>query len=126
MNTEAFIGAYRESRNGTEGFHLNPLYRNFLYSDGMKACAEAGCYWLLDILGTELTRPMFKTRDSVICIVSVKVADQRASITGEFEEDDASPYRREIDYTDLPEGEWVFYVSDDGDGKLRCILPTEY
>lgn len=126
MNTAAFISAYNESRNGTDGFHFNPLYRNFLYSDGVKACAEAGCYWLLDILGTELTRPMFKNRDSVMCIVKVKVADQRASITGEFEDGDPRPYKRKVDYTDLPEGNWVFYVSDDGDGKLRCILPKEY
>lgn len=126
MNTEAFISAYNESRNGTDGFHFNPLYRNFLYSDGVKACAEAGCYWLLDILGTELTRPMFKQHDSTLCIVKVKVADQRASITGEFEDGDTRPYKREVEYTDLPEGNWMFYVSDDGDGKLRCILPKEY
>ena len=126
MNTEAFINAYNESRNGTDQFHFNPLYRNFLYSDGVKACAEAGCYWLLDILGTELTRSMFETHDSFMCFVSVKVADQRASITGEFEDGDQRPYKREVEYTDLPEGNWVFYVSDDGDGKLRCILPKEY
>ena len=126
MNTEVFISAYNESRNGTDGFHFNLLYRNFLYSDGVKQCAEAGCYWLLDILGTELTRSMFKTRDSVMCIVYVKVTDQSATITGEFGDGDQRPYKRGVAYTDLPEGEWVFYVSDDGDGKLRCILPKEY
>lgn len=128
MNTEAFIRAYNESRNGTDGFHFNPLYRNFLYSDGVKECAEAGCYWLLDILGTELTRPMFKNRDSHMCIVTVKVPEheQRATIICEFVEDDPKPHKREILYTDMPHGNWVFYVSDDGDGKLRCILPKEY
>jgi hypothetical protein len=126
MNTEAFISAYNESRNGTDGFHFNPLYHNFLYSDGVKECAEAGCYWLLDILGTEITRSDFKRRDSQMCIVAVKVKDQEATITGEFEDGDQRPYKREVEYTDLPDGDWVFYVSDDGDGKLRCILPKEY
>lgn len=126
MNTEAFIAAYRESRNGTDGFHFNPLYRNFLYSDGVKSCAEAGCYWLLDILGTELTRKLFVGKDSFMCIVKVAVANQSATITGEFDEEDPTPYMRGVEYTDMPDGDWVFYVSDDGDGKLHCILPTEY
>lgn len=126
MDDAKFIAAYKESRNGTNDYHFNPLYRNFLYSDGVRECAEAGCYWLLDVLGTELTRKMFADKASYMCIVNVVVANQRATITGEFVEGDLKPYKREIEFTDLPEGDWVFYVSDDGDGKLYCILPTEY
>jgi hypothetical protein len=105
MNTEAFLKAYRQYRNGTDAFHFNPLYRKFLYSDGVKECAEAGCYWLLDILGTELP----------------------AEIIGKFHDDDEAPYTKQIDWTDMPEGTWEFYVVYEGaEFGYRCILLTEY
>ena len=127
MNTEAFTRAYNESRNGANQFFRHPLARLFLYSDGVKECADAGCYWLLDILATELPRA-FRSRPQFtdMCIVAVTVKDESAKIVGEFEDDDAKPYRRTVDYTDMPAGEWLFYVSNDGDGHLRCILPKEY
>lgn len=125
MDTEKFISAYNASRNGTDNFHFNPLYRTFSYSDGVRECAEAGCYWLIDILGTELP-PAFRNRpDEWSCLVTVRVADSAAQIVGEFVDDDPTPYRRAVDYTDLPEGEWRFFVSRD-DSKLHCILMSEY
>lgn len=125
MDTDKFLAAYRESRNGANGMFRHPLSRLFVYSDGVRDCAEAGCYWLLDILATELV-DQFKQRPThTFCIVTVDVQDSAAAITGEFEDDDPTPYRRNIDYTDLPPGEWKFYVERDGDNYV-CILPTEY
>lgn len=126
MDTHAFKRAYAESRNGANFMVRHPLVRSFLYSDGVQEVAEAGCYWLLDVLATEITRSMFKSKDSTTCIVKVNVEDEEAHITGEFYDGDTSPYKRSVSYTDMPEGEWVFYISDDGDGQLVCILPTEY
>lgn len=126
MNSESFIQAYNESRNGASRFLRHPLARIFIYSDGVKECAEAGCYWLLDILSTELPGAFKKREESYLCIVAVKVTNQSAEITGEFHEDDPDPYKKQIPYTDLPEGEWLFYVSLEDDGSLMCILPTEY
>lgn len=126
MNNESFIKAYNESRNGASQFFRHPLARRFIYSDGVKECAEAGCYWLLDILGTELPGAFKKREESHLCIVAVKVTNQSAEITGEFCEDDTDTYKKRITHTDLPEGEWLFYVSQEDDGSLMCILPTEY
>lgn len=126
MNTEQFINAYNEPRNGINHWCRNPLYPKFLYSDGVRDCAEAGCYWLLDILGTELPRAFNERDDEYMCVVYVKVKDSEAVIVGEFHDDDPKPYRREIDYTDMPDGVWMFYVTDSGDGTLTCILPKEY
>lgn len=126
MNTEAFLKAYRDSRNGTDSFHFNPLYRKFLYSDGVKECAEAGCYWLLDILGTELPEPFAASSNGELCIVTVTVKDKAAVLSGSFQDDGLTVYTRSIDYTDMPEGTWTFAVADDADGFLRCILLTEY
>lgn len=126
MDTHAFKKAYGASRNGANAPIRHSLVRHFLYSDGVQECAEAGCYWLLDVLATEVTRSLFKTKDSTMCIVQVKVKDEAAHITGEFFDGDTSPYKRHVSYTDMPEGEWLFYISDDGDGRLTCILPSEY
>lgn len=127
MNNEQFIQAYQEIRNGTDYFYVNPLYKNFLYSGGVKECAEAGCYWLLDILGTELTEESFTEKQSYLCIVKVTSnPDRSLNIVGEFYDGDPLPYTKYLSFSDLPQGTWTFYVSDDGDGKIRCILPTEY
>ncbi len=126
MDTEAFKAAYAASRNGTNHFVRHPLVRVFHYSDGVQECAKAGCYWLLDILATELPKFMAKRPDQYICVVVVTAAGGTAEILGELEDGDTKPYKRHIEITDMPDGKWTFYVTDDGDGVYRCILPTEY
>lgn len=126
MNTEAFLKAYNEPRNGTDTFHFNPMYRRFLYSDGVKECAEAGCYWLLDILGTELPTVFKKHPGEPPMLIEVKVAGQSCQIVGTFDDDGPPVYKRNVAYTDLPPGSWKFLVSDDGEGKQFCILVSEY
>ena len=125
VNTEAFIKAYKESRNGASFFVRHPLVRSFIFSDGMKECAEAGCYWLLDVLATEIQANIFKQKQCTLCIAQVVVKDQKCQITGEFFEDDPTPYTKQIPYTDLPEGTWNFYLSYEDD-KVICFLPSEY
>lgn len=125
MNTENFLKAYGKYRNGASHFCRNPLYRTFVYSDGVQACAEAGCYWLLDILGTELPAVFRRHQDEPMMIVTIRANNGKATIDGSFS-DDGIDYVRRIDHTDLPDGDWVFYVGNDGDGLLRMILPTEY
>lgn len=126
MNTEAFTKAYyNQHRNGTDKFHYNPLYRKFLYSDGVQECAEAGCYWLLDILGTELPAVFKAHPDGFLMTVTVEVKDGKAAIEGSFH-DYTVEYRRKIDWTDMPDGKWVFLVSGESGGPYHCILLTEY
>lgn len=126
MDIEAFKTAYSKSRNGTYNFYFNPLYRQFLYSDGVKECAEAGCYWLLDILGTELPAE-FKRAQEHTCMIYVVVKDNKAEIIGKFFDDDPAPWSKKIDWTDMPEGTWEFYVVYEGpEFGYRCILLTEY
>ena len=124
MNVEQFTDAYNTPRNGTDAFHYNPLYRQFQYSDGVKECAEAGCYWLLDVLGTELTTHM-RDRRGEFCVVKVHVKDGSATITGELRDDDPAPYKRTVEWTDMPPGEWTLFVQYNG-SKFFCILPSEY
>ena len=41
MNTEKFLKAYNESRNGCNFFVRHPFARRFQYSDGVLECADA-------------------------------------------------------------------------------------
>lgn len=128
MNVYKFVSSYNEPRNGANHFCRNPLYPKFLYSDGVQECAGAGCYWLLDILCTELP-DVFKAHPVYMLIVKVTVnhgAENQCEIVGTVSDYGPPAYTRSVGFTDLPEGVWTFFVFDDSDGVLRCILPTEY
>lgn len=126
MNVEAFTNAYNESRNGANHFYKNPLYPKFLYSDGVQQLAEAGCYWLIDILGTELPIEFYKRVDADTCIVKITAKNGKAVLVGEFQDNDPTAWRKFIETTDLPNGEWKLFVFDGSSEILTCILPSEY
>lgn len=127
MNTEKFHQALNEFRNGANFFVRHPLCRNVAYSDGVVELAEAGCYWLIDILATELPTVFKKSEDiSSQCIVKVRVAKNHATLTGEFE-DNVVAWSRAIEFTDLPDGTFNLLMADEGEGTTpyRIILMTE-
>lgn len=123
MNTQQFITAYNESRNGADHFCRNSMYPKFLYSNGVQECAAAGCYWLLDILGTELPREFAKNGEYSALIIC-QVYGGKATITAEFKDGEVG-WRKAIDFTDMPSGDWKFYVTCD-EGTCHCILLSEY
>ena len=128
MNQEEFKRVYTESRNGANGFFRHPLCRTVAYSDGVKDLAETGCYWLLDILASELPSEFRKNEKvSNTCVVTVCVELGKAKITAEFEDGDVAWSKAGV-WTDLPEGEWKLYVADEYEGptRYRIILLTEY
>lgn len=124
MKSEDFINAYNESRNGANQFFRHSLVRRFAYSDGVQQCAVAGMYWAIDIFATELPA-ILKAHDEHMGCVTIKVKHTKATMvmTGSG---DVQRWMRKIDYTDMPDGEWLFFVTNDGDGVFRCILPSEY
>ena len=127
MDKDKFTAIYNETRNGTDGFTRHPLVRSFAYSDGVRELADLGCHWLLDTLATELPAEFRKNPDDLLCIVKVAVKDHAAVITGEFT-DDVVAWRKVIHMTDMPDGEWIFYVADDREPPTpyRMILANEY
>lgn len=128
MKTEEFKRVYGESRNGCNSFIRHPLVRSFAISDGVRDLADTGCWWLTDILATELPAVFRQQADvSNTCIVKVVVADGVGLITAEFV-DDLVAWKKAGIHTDLPDGEWLFYIADelDGDARYRCILMSEY
>ncbi len=124
MNTEAFTQAYNQSRNGANFFVRHPLARSFQFSDGVQECAEAGCYWLLDIAATEIPA-VLRRHQEPMGILYVRVSDDQAKLSLELEDDVPSAWAKTIPWTDLPEGEWVFEIVDEGE-RVAMILITEH
>lgn len=125
MNTQAFVKAFQESRNGASFFVRHPLVRNFIFSDGVQECAEAGCYWLLDLLATEIGAAAFQAKNSTLAIAVLTVADSKAELVIEFTDGDEQPFQKSISYTDMPTGKWTFYLALE-EGPIKCFLPSEY
>lgn len=124
MDEAKFKAAYNESRNGANYFVRHPLVRSFQYSDGVQECAEAGCYWLLDIIATECPKPLRRS-EAGVSTVYVRVKDSKAKLSLEIGGQRPVLWDREITWTDMPEGEWQFELVDEGE-RFAFILITEH
>jgi hypothetical protein len=92
-----------------------------LYTDGVRFFAENGgthgAYWFLDIVGTELKE---WARKQPFMSVHLIVKGDEAVIQA----DDGNGnvfYRRDIAFTDMQEGDWQFFYTDN-----VLMLPGEY
>ena len=124
MDTAKFQQVYGLSRNGAEFFVRHPLVRSFAVSDGVRDLADVGCWWLIDIAATELPAVLGRKSEYMgVLTATVKNGKAKLEMTGT---NDVTLWDRDIDYTDMPEGKWNFYVTlEDGSSSLM-ILPTEY
>lgn len=126
MDMQKFKAAYSESRNGANKMFRHPLVRKFIYSDGVQACADAGLYWMLDILATEGVQHMKKHPDDGLMVVYFSAyANRSALIKGTLSDDDPTPWMRRVALTDCEPGQWTFYMAYDGE-HYSLILPSEY
>lgn len=114
---------------GSECIFRHPMVRSFLYTEGVQAFAEHagnGAYWFLDIIATE---PDIKAgmRKHGFVIIVLDVKDGKAELTVSRDYDSSkhkhidSFFGRTFDFTDCPEGVWMFYLTDN-----TMLLPSEY
>ena len=122
MNNQAFLDAYNESRNGANQLFMHPLVRSFTYSDGVRDCAKAGLYWLLDIAATELPR---KLPPGDLGILNLTASDGKGELTLSLHDDEPPVWRKKLDYTDAPDGSWNFMLVNEGE-RTVMILNSEY
>lgn len=116
--------------------YRHSLVRSFFYTEGVREFAQhagGGAYWLLDILGTEP-----KIREHVMgkgfAIVVLNVVGSQALLTVANDLDDRNGFedvvfRRQIEFTDCPVGEWKFYLEPTRIGAVTgvmCLLPQEH
>ena len=116
MNKEQQIKAVlAESRNGmNQAIRYSPLFPRFIISDGVQELVEAaGCYWLLDILASELEPKLLEAINEGEVqgvIVEIKVALDASCVLVATHDDAGLPFwQRSIDYTDFPAGDWTLF-----------------
>lgn len=127
MNPHAFKAAYDESRNGCSLFLRHPLGRALRYSDGVQECADAGAHWLLDIIATEVA-PLFRNAPDPFGVFHAVVHNGKAKLHLSFVDDAPPAWRKSISYTDMPDGDWSFYLCNEGEDDhldVAMVLPTE-
>lgn len=125
MNIEEFKKIYHATRNGTNYFSRHWAERSFEYSDGVKDLAETGMHWLLDILATEVPAVM-RQQSTPMAMLAVKVAGNKtAQLELTFADNVPPTWSKRIDFTDLPEGEWVFELVNESD-RIAMILLSEH
>lgn len=120
---------------GSEERYRHWANRRFIYSEGMKAMAEAaGAYWLLDKLATQyapIYAKAWQDGKASTGIVRLSVSAQNHGSLMLSLADGEPPAADEVlPYTDFPEGDWTFYLGTDElpDGSFitTAILPEEY
>ena len=103
---------------GTETWHRHPINRSTLLTDGVVYFADqAGAWWFLDIVATEVMR---FHRMKPFLVIDLIVNDGQADIRV-TDGNDAMLFKRHIHFTDAPEGLWRFYLTDN-----VVLLPSEY
>ena len=101
---------------GTENYFKNPLLK-YKYTDGIKYFAEkAGAYWLLQ----EINSIYVNLRCPVFLNIEVVSKNHKADIIVDDGNDNVLK-KKYITFTDLPEGEWQFFLTDN-----ILLLPSEY
>ena len=118
MNTQELKDGLRDYY-GSEQFFRHMLNRNMVYSEGAQFFMEnagGGTYWFADIVATELMKIHRKEEFIHIHLVA---ADGKATILAD--DGNGNPlYKRKIDYTDCPDGDWEFYLENN-----TFYLPSE-
>lgn len=104
-----------EHRNGMNcAIRYNPLTPRFIISDGVELLAKmAGCYWLLNVLGTELEPKLLKAINGgevTTVLVDLLVHEDGSAVVSATHADDAPPFwSKVVDYTDFPAGAWLLF-----------------
>ena len=118
-DTEDLALALRQF-TGTEQWYRHWFNKKMLYTDGVKFFAEeagGGAYWFLDIVATEIFGLLEANPFLAIKLVS---ENGRPIVIAEDGNNNVLFKRDDIEYTDCPEGTWLFFMSDN-----VMLLPSE-
>lgn len=109
-NADELRAVMAEYWGGSDGRYRHALNRKLIYTEGVKAAADkAGCYWLLDIVATEVMAVMVHSEWNAV--LHVHVYGGKAHL--QLDIADEKSWEKDIDLTDFPEGQWMFYLEHD-------------
>lgn len=105
--------------SGTETWYKNPLFPNYLYTDGVKYLAEqANCYWLIDyVFSNQLDS---KIRQEAFQTWQIKTHDNQATIIVEDGNDNIIKQFK-LEFSDFPLKEFTLWFTNN-----TLLLPSEY
>jgi len=109
--TSADLSDQLSGYHGGDQTYFHNLNQNVIYTSGVRHFAQsAGAYWFLDILATE---PKIRRQGQDFALILLTVKDKKAKIIV-TDGNDGTPgiFKRNIDFTDCPEGEWKFYFEN--------------
>jgi hypothetical protein len=104
---------------GTEQYHQSNMFvPKMVHTDGVEYfCREASAYWFLDIVATEIY-PYLRQHP----FLSIKFVSGGGRGAISIEDGDCNTIKvRRIDFTDCPEGEYEFFLTDN-----VLMLTSEY
>ena len=104
---------------GTTQYHRTFMFTpKLVHTDGVQYFAEtAGCFWLLDIIATEIY-PL--TKNDPFLAINMLVEDGQAKIAVE-DGDLGLLFSKHIAHTDCPSGLYEFFLTDN-----VLMLTSEY
>lgn len=104
---------------GTENYFNNPLIK-YLYTDGVKYFASTtNSYWLLNEINF-IYCDLLKINKGEFLNIKVVSKNNKADIIVDDGNDNILK-KKHISFTDLPEGEWKFFLTNN-----ILLLPSEY
>ena len=105
--------------SGGGDFYRNPLFRNYVYTEGVRHLAEqAGAYWLIDYILSNQLDPKLIVQPFQVW--KMLVQDDSAAVTVE-DGNDNQITTFTIGYTDFPLKEISLWLID-----KTLLLPSEY
>jgi len=105
---------------GTMQYHRLSLLP-VLATDGVEYfCRTAGAFWLFD----DMSAVAVTNKDEEFIVAVAKSKDEKCDVV--YDDGNRNKiYEQHYGYTDLPEGEWKFYISNYPTEKV-IMLPSEY
>ena len=114
---------------GTEHWYRHNLNRHLIYSDGVKLLAECGghggAYWFLDKIACEIF-PLLKAKNESFLFITLSVDHETTALVSVTDGNNKKLASFNLSYTDMQQGDWRFYLIDDGDENKKLIVPSEY
>jgi len=110
---------------GTETWYRHPLFRKFLYTDGIQHVAQsANAYWLLDSIfahAHDLYKQQKSTDERLFLVFNLTVKEDDSATLSIDNGNNKLLVKQNIHYTDFPAKTFKCYVTDH-----VCLLPSEY
>lgn len=105
---------------GSERYYQNPLFKNYVYTEGVQYLAEkAGAYWLIDYVLSNQFEPELKGQLFQVWKIETK-PNHTAVIT--VEDDNKNLIKQfKLGFTDFPLEEFSLWLVDN-----TLLLSTEY